>query len=113
MSVATLYNLPLDPTSMVEWSFSNSASHMEIIAAISAKYQVQLTPYVLDPLPTDDIPSFLLRHQQMHADMAGVTGIGTNNYTAIDFNDPVLLRYYLDLHAAEHVTTHAFLGIVG
>ena len=113
MSVATLYNTPLDPRSMAEWSFANADSHTQIIAAIYAQKQIALTPYVLDPLPTDDIPSFLLRHQAMHADMAGVTGIGTNNYTALDFNDQTLLRYYMDLHAAEHVATHAALGILG
>jgi hypothetical protein len=113
VSVATLYNLPLDPITRAAWSFSNAASHQAIVEAILAKYQKQLTSYVLDPLPQDDLPSFLLRHQAMHADMAGVTGIGTNNYTALDFNDPSLLRFYLDLHAAEHVATHAFLGITG
>jgi hypothetical protein len=40
-----------------------------------------------------------------------VTGIGTNNYTALDFNDPSLMQYYFGLHAAEHVATHAKLGI--
>jgi hypothetical protein len=113
MSLAGLYNYPLDPRSMDEWSFANADSHTQIIAAILAQKQIPLTPYVLDPLPTDDVPSFLLRHQAMHADMAGVTGIGTNNYTAIDFNDLALLRYYMDLHAAEHAATHAFLGITG
>ena len=113
MSVATLFNLPdpRDPRSMAEWSFSNADSHLQIILAIQRKHGKLLTSYVLDPLPVEDIPTFLQRHQAMHADMASVTGIGTNNYTAIDFNDPSAVAYYFQLHAAEHVRTHNLLGI--
>jgi hypothetical protein len=96
---------------MAAWSFANADSHIQIVDAILRKYGKTLTSYVLDPLPESDLSSFLLRHQAMHADMAGVTGIGTNNYTAIDFGDPSTVSYYLDLHASEHVQTHAFLGI--
>ena len=112
MSVANLYNVPTDRRSTAAWAFSNADSHQQILFAIAAKYQKNLTSYVLDPLPDEDIPSFLERHQTMHADMASVTGIATNNYTALDFNDPSLLTYYFNLHAAEHVATHAFLNIV-
>lgn len=111
MSVATLFNTPNDPITRAAWSFANADSHFQIVEAIFRKYQKQLTSYVLDPLPETDLPSFLERHQAMHSDMAAVTGIATNNYTAIDFNDPSMLAYYLNLHAAEHVNTHAFLGI--
>lgn len=111
MSLALLYNIPNDIRSRNEWSFSNAASHTQIIEAIQRQKNITLVPYLLDPLPDEDIPSFLLRHQQMHSDMAGVTGIATNNYTALDFNDPSLLAYYFNLHAAEHVLTHAQLGI--
>jgi hypothetical protein len=111
MSLALLYNIPNDRRSMDEWSFSNRESHDQIILAIKRIYGVSLTPYVLDPLPTEDIPSFLARHQQIHSDMAVITGIATNNYTALDFNDPSLLAYYFNLHAAEHVATHQKLGI--
>jgi hypothetical protein len=111
MSLALLYNIPSDRRSMDEWSFSNRESHQQIILAIQQQKGITLTPYLLDPLPDEDIPSFLARHQQMHSDMAVVTGIATNNYTALDFNDPSLLAYYFNLHAAEHVATHQQLGI--
>lgn len=111
MSVATLFNIPDDPRALAEWSFANADSHFQIIAAIQRKYQKQLTSYFLDPLPEADIPTFLQRHQAMHADMAAITGIATNNYTALDFNDPSIVAYYFELHAAEHVSTHAFLRI--
>jgi hypothetical protein len=111
MSVATLYNVPHDRRTLDIWSFANADSHEQIILAIAAQHKVNLTPYVLDPLPDEDLPSFLLRHQAMHSDMAVVTGIATNNYTAIDFNDSTMLTYYMQLHAAEHVATHAKLGI--
>lgn len=113
MSLALLYNIPTDIRSRNEWSFSNANSHLLIIQAIQAKFGRTLPSFLLDPLPDEDVPSFLARHQQMHADMAGVTGIATNNYTALDFNDPSLLAYYFNLHAAEHVATHAALGIDG
>jgi hypothetical protein len=111
VSVATLYNTPTDRRSIAEWSFSNADSHQQILFAIARVYGKNLVSYVLEPLPEEDIPSFLVRHQAMHADMAAVTGIATNNYTALDFNDPSLLGYYFSLHAAEHVATHALLGI--
>lgn len=111
MSVANLYNVPTDRQSRDIWSFSNADSHTQIILAIAAQFGKHLTPYVLDPLPDEDLATFLERHQTMHADMAAVTGIATNNYTAIDFNDPSLLTYYMQLHAAEHVATHTLLKI--
>lgn len=111
MSVANLYNTPTDQPSREAWTFSNADSHTQIIDAIARQNQINLIPYVLDPLPTEDFGTWLERHQAMHVDMANVTGIPTNNYTAIDWNDQSTLTYYIQLHAAEHVATHAKLGI--
>lgn len=112
MSTAYLYNIPRTATELSEWSFANSDSHRLIVLALQQKHPtMKFYSFVLDPLPQSDLPSFLLRHQLMHTQMDPVLGIGGNDYTGLDFNDPTQADYLFRLHANEHIQAHTILRI--
>ena len=113
-NVALLYNIPRSPREWEEWSFANADSHNLIVLGLQKKFPKQkFDSFALYPLPQADIPSFLLRHQFMHNQMDPALGIGGNDYTSLNFQDPVSLVYLFTLHATEHIQAHAALRIVG
>jgi hypothetical protein len=111
MSIAGLYQIPRTPQEVSQWVFDNATDHLLIINAIQAQKKQLLTNYVLDPLPQVDIPNWLWRHQTMHADFDGVLGVGGNDFSSLDFNDPVAVQYLVQLHFNEHLAAHTALGI--
>lgn len=111
MSIAGLYQIPRTPQEINQWVFDNAADHVTIINGVNAKKGKLLTSYVLDPLPQEDVPNWLWRHQTMHADFDGALGIGGNDFSSLDFSDPVALEYLIQLHFNEHLAAHTALGI--
>lgn len=111
MSIAGLYQIPRTQQEIDQWVFDNAADHATIINAISAQKGKLLASYVLDPLPQVDMPNWLWRHQTAHADFDGVLRIGGNDFSSLDFNDPVALEYLIKLHVSEHLAAHTALGI--
>jgi len=111
MSIAGLYQIPRTPEEISRWVFDNAADHIVIINAISDQKGRLLTSYVIDPLPQVDVPNWLWRHQTMHSDMDGILRTGGNDFSGLDFHDPVALEYLVQLHFNEHLAAHAALGI--
>ena len=113
MSLANLLNVP-NPNSendFAEFSFSNQDSHNRIVNAAYAQKNVQLSVYVLDPMPFFSVGVWLQNHQQMHNDMNGVSGVAGNDLTSVDFSDPEQASYWMQLHWSEHQANEQFFGI--
>ena len=111
MSIAGLYQIPRSPQEISQWVFDNAADHIFIVNGVQAKKGIALASYVLDPLPETDLTNWLWRHQTMHADFDSVLRIGGNDFSALDFQDPVALQYLVQLHFNEHLAAHTALGL--
>lgn len=116
MGVAALYNIPTDPVSFAEWSFSHAAHHADIIRFIVAQDSAKLggqvlAAYVLDPINTDNMALWEYQHQVMHNQMNAVLGIAGQNLTGIDWTDPEAIGQFIDDNASEHLKANRILGI--
>lgn len=111
MSVANLFNIPKTPEEWGYWLLSNAAEHQQIVTAINMKTGALLDSFVLDPTPQQDTQNFLSKHQVMHDQAEAVLGVGGNDYTSLDLNDPKATEYLWQQHANEHIQFRAKLGI--
>lgn len=111
MSAAQLFNIPITSEERSTWAFANAGSHNNIVDAILSKFGQNLTRFALDPLSPTNIQDFLLGHQFMHDQMDGILGIGGNDYTSFDPNDPNAVEYLWQQHANEHILAETQLGI--
>ena len=111
MSLAQLLNGFDTGTNTDIWTHANDADHREIIFAIQRKFNVNLTPYVISPLPVYDKEGWLWRHQTMHNDMTSVTGVAGNDLGDVDFTQPQQVAAWMQLHFQEHQLVRLRLGI--
>lgn len=111
MSTAILFNIPNSPEEWGYWLLANADEHQQLVTAISAQKNVTLESYVLNPAPERDYQQWLLVHQKMHSDLDSVLGIGGNDYTSLDFENPVSVEYIWQQHANEHILARSALGI--
>lgn len=113
-NIAVLFNVPTNQREMDIWTHANMDSHRLIVEALQKRRpNSRFDTYALDPLPQADIPTWLLRHQIMHNQMDPPLGIGGNDYTGLQLNDPLEAEYLFRLHANEHIQAHTLLGITG
>lgn len=111
MALATLYNVPTTPEEFNIFSFANSDEHTNIVRALIVQYNVPSPVYVLDPLPLQDMGTWLEQHQILHNIMNGVLGTNSNDLTDVDFKDQDQLAEWIWLHAQEHFTAAGLLGL--
>ena len=111
MSLASLYNVPVNDYGMKQFSFVNANYHVLQNRAILLKYNISLTDYVLDPINEQQIDTFLQRHQDIHNQVNTLLGIVGNDLSSVDFKKPDVLRSWIWLHANEHVQAAKLLGI--
>ena len=80
--LANLYNVFNDIKGMQQFSFSNADLHTRQNAAILAQHGVDLSSYVLDPIPLETaLPNWLQTHQEIHNQVNQVLGIAGNDLT--------------------------------
>jgi hypothetical protein len=111
MSLASLLNPPSTEREFLRWSFSNDDGHRRIISAIFAQTGIDLTTYVLDPIPQEDLQSWSRRHQTTHNDFTGVLGIQGSDLTDVDWKKKDEVDSWLRLHFDEHRQANFILGI--
>jgi len=108
MSLAGLLNIPDGEQGMLVFSFSNMDQHRQIVSALGTR---NLALYELDPIPPQDIWTWLIVHQQAHNDFTAALGIGGVDLTAVDFRDPEQMASWIRLHADEHLQAANKLGL--
>lgn len=110
--LANLYNVFNDIKGMQQFSFSNADLHTRQNAAILAQYGVDLSSYVLDPIPLETaLPNWLQTHQEIHNQVNQVLGIAGNDLTDVDFSKPDQVSSWIWLHAQEHLQASNKLGL--
>lgn len=109
--LARLLNVPSTPEEWQKWSYDHRLSHSLILQAAFAQKKVQLTDYVIDPIPMDHVTDWLERNQQMHAEADEVVGAQSVDLTDVDFRDPRQLQSWIYLHYLDHQTIEFRLGV--
>lgn len=109
MSLANLFST-LEPKNMFSWEsfwFANQDSHEKIrerIVALSeeAGEIIQISSFVLYPVTDISFEAFEQIHQQAHNEMNLILGLGGNDYTGLDLEDPRALEAFVALHGQNH-----------
>lgn len=119
MGLANLAFIPDTPADFQRWSFSNQASHRDIIRVIEQN-QVAMTPgfmltpvneYLIDPFDPENLGNWPYLHQVMHNQMWAAAGGSGYDLTGIDWQDPEVVQNWISAHADEHQRISAFLGL--
>lgn len=98
--ILNLYNPPVTEQDFSIFSLSNADHHQNVITALQNR--VALVTYELDPMPQEDLPSWLRRHQQAHNDINTFLGVNGVDLTDVDVKDKEQLESWILLHADEH-----------
>lgn len=109
--LASLYNIPRDYQGLNQFSFANADHHTQVFNSILSKYSINLTVYLIDPIPLNNLGVWLYNHQQMHDLQNAVLGIAGNDFTDLDFSKPDESANWFYLHAIEHYQAAQALGI--
>lgn len=111
MAIAALFNVPVDDTTLAQWSFAHMTHHRDILLAIYNNFKVALPEYALDPFDPTQRSNWEHLHQQMHDQMNAVCGVDGNNLLAIDWTDENNRAGWILLNASEHRQVGDFLSI--
>jgi len=85
--LAALLNAPSTPGDWEIWSMANYDALNQIRAAIQTQKGVTLPSYQVQPIPFDDIDSWLDAVQQAQDDFSKVLGLQANDLLGVDFKD--------------------------
>lgn len=96
---------------LLPWSFNHWVEHQNIAASIQSTYTVNLEQYQLDPIPANDLNTWLANHQQMHDDFNAILGYPGADLQDVDVNDPQQREYWAFLHWLEHSNANTVLNI--
>lgn len=108
MSVASIANVPSDPESMLQWSFSHMAHHRDINRRILEVFHVQLPEFPLDPFD----PVFMGdQHQTMHNNQNAVLSISGNDLLDVEWQDEAQKSVWIFLNFTEHLKAGNILGV--
>lgn len=110
-ALAGLWNVAGDQGELDTWSLTHMASHRDILKAIFDQGAISLPEYILDPIPLQDMGTWIYQHQRMHQDMNQVFGISGLNLLNVDWQDPASRAGFVIGNATEHRQIANLLGI--
>ena len=111
MSLATLFSIPDTEPDLARFTLANASEHQEVNNAILAQKSVQITTYILEPMPTLGLAGWLLTHQAMHNQVNALLGTAGNDLTILDLKDRSAVEEWIFLHGDEHRNWRNALGI--
>ena len=109
--LAHLLNIPSTPEDWATWSWHHRLSHSAIEQAATTKKGIELTSYVLDPIPLNHVTDWLERNQQAHIEADALVGSQSIDLTDVDFQDRNQLQSWIYLHYLDHQTIERRLGV--
>lgn len=111
--LAVVSEVPQTPEDWAIWSFHHSLSHRAIIDEVFATRQVQLTNYILDPLPAEksQLPQWQEQNQLAHRDFNAVLKTNSLDLSVTDLSDPRQLIAWIQQHFLSHLAAETSLGI--
>jgi len=109
--LAALLNVPVSSSDWATWSLHHKLDHDEIADGVYNKYSIRLPQHQLDPIPMDQVTSWLARNQESHNEMNAQLSLQSTDLEGVDFADNNQLRSWIYLHYQEHFTARSKLGI--
>jgi len=94
------------------WSFNHEDHHKRISLALSAKFHIPINDGYLDPLPENDMSSWLYTHQQLHSTMNYYLGIQGQDLSTTNWANAQERAYWIWQNLTEHINAGTVLGVV-
>ena len=103
MSLATLFNTPVDEESLSAFLFANYDEHQQLIQRISQENSVSLPLLDIRNMDVNSPGAWALAHQAMHGAINNVLGIAGSDFSLIDPRDREATQGLILLHANDHL----------
>lgn len=111
MSLAAIFNVPVDRETLAQWSFAHAAHHRDIIRVIYEISGIALPEYLLDPFDPAGKTNWEYTHQVMHTQMNAILGVAGNDLLSLDWADENKRAAWVLLCASEHRQVGDILGL--
>lgn len=85
--LAILQEVPNGDAEWSRWSYSNWDALNQIRQAILAQYEIELAEYQVEPIPWNDIDTWLVNNQQAHTDFNNILQLQSSDLQQVDFDD--------------------------
>ena len=106
-----LINIPSSEEEWGIWSYHHRLSHDAISQAIRQQKGLDLTDYIIDPVPTTAFPDWLDRNQQLHIEMDAAIGAQSVDLQDVNPKDANEMAAWVYIHWLEHQTAERVLKI--
>ena len=106
-----LINIPSSEEEWGIWSYHHRLSHDAISQAIRQQKGLDLTDYIIDPVPTTAFPDWLDRNQQLHIEMDAAIGAQSVDLQDVNPKDANEMAAWVYIHFLEHQTAERVLKI--
>lgn len=110
MSLASLYNTPVDETSLLSFLFANYDEHALLISRIQQQKGLTLPLLDIRSMDIESPGEWALTHQAMHGALNTVLKVAGSDFTLIDPRDQEATQGLILLHANDHLRYRAALG---
>lgn len=110
MAIAALFNVPIDETTLNEWSFAHASHHRDIVRLIYEDFAIALPEYLLDPYDPTVKSNWEYTHQVMHQQMNAILGVEGNDLLGLKWEDENERAAWIELNALEHRQAGDILG---
>lgn len=100
--VAGLFNVPLTPSELLQWSHIHMASHRDINRRIFEALLLSMPEPMLDPFDPKNLGTWAEQHQQLHQLQNTVLGIRGNDLSDVPTDNESAWATWLYLNGQEH-----------
>lgn len=112
MALAALYNVPGTQEELNQWSFAHAAHHVDLNRAIQQQFGINAdVNFVLDPVDTNDMGTWIYNHQVMHWLLELQLGLEGFDLTDVNWQDRGELAGWIWLNATTHYNASLILGV--
>ena len=108
--VGGLFNVPLTPDELVQWSHIHMANHRDINRRIREALLFNMPEPLLDPFDPKNMGNWPDQHQQLHQLMNTIIGNRGNDLLTVPFDNESAWATWILLHAQEHDAAERIIG---
>lgn len=110
MSLASLYNTPIDDESLLSFLFANYDEHAQLVTRVQLKKNISLKLLDIRSMDINSPGNWALAHQAMHGALNSILGVAGSDFTLLDPKDRDATQGLIILHANDHLQYRAALG---
>jgi hypothetical protein len=91
------------------WGFVHLQLHRNMAEYLQRTEKQPINVFPLDPIPLQNIKSWLENHQAMHDSLSRITGITSFDFLSLDMNNDAAVNIWLEQHFAVHQEMQRYL----